>query len=301
MSHQLKRALVNGAWVFALAAVLLSAWGAGRGVCQMMTLLREQSALSELLAQLETSTLTMERSLLGLAHTDNPKVRYAGYDPQSLYRDLQGAQREASEYAEALEKLMAGKFSLETYAALMRLQAAWQRIDVALSDYLQQGQPESLSLSSLFAFSFQGQTSLTGAVRDFRRAYLQEQQLAWERTLWDLVGYFVLQLASMGLLLWLMWQRYGAPTKWLRALLHQPDQAPSYGVRLKHTEWGDLYERLRTQEYRLREAERFLRDWAMGRTPAPIHPTDSADTLARSSQWVLQRMQREDTTQERAS
>ncbi|MGQ9656639.1 MAG: hypothetical protein ACUVV1_01910 [Fimbriimonadales bacterium] len=301
MSHPLKRALENGTWMFALALVLLSAWGAGRTVCQMMTLLREQSVLSELLAQLETSTLTMERSLLGLAQADHPKVRYAGYDPQSLYRDLQGAQRVASACAEAIETRTAGKVSLETDAALMRLQAAWQQTDAALSDYLHQGQPALLSLSTLRAFSFQGQLSLAAAVEDFRRAYQIEQQTALARGLWEMLGYFVLQLVSTVLLLWLVWQRYGAPARWLRALLHQPDRAPSYEARLKETEWGELYERLHAQEQRLREAERFLRDWAMGRTPAPIQPTDAADPLARSSQWVLQRMQREDATHERAS
>jgi hypothetical protein len=67
MSHRFNRALEHGAWVFALALVLLSAWGAGRSVCQMMTLLREQAARGEQLAQLEGHALTMERSLLALA------------------------------------------------------------------------------------------------------------------------------------------------------------------------------------------------------------------------------------------
>lgn len=301
MSHPIKRALENSAWVFTLVLVLLSAWGAGRCVCQMMTRLRESSALTELVAQLETNALAMERSLLGLAQADHPKMRYAGYDPQSLYRDLQAAHRAASACAEAIETRTAGQLSLETGAALMRLQAAWQQTDAALSDYLHQGQPALLSLSTLRAFSFQGQLSLTAAVEDFRRVYQREQQRALAGMLWEILGYFVLQLASAGLLLWLIWRRYGAPAKWLRAVLRQPDHAPSYGARLKETEWGDLYERLHTQERRLREAERFLRDWAMGRTPAPIQPTDAADPLARSSQWVLQRMQREDSTQERAS
>lgn len=301
MSHPLKRALENGAWVLAFALVLLSAWGAGRCVCQMMTRLREGSALSELVAQLETNALEMERSLLGLAQTDYPKVRYAGYDPQLLYGDLQAAQRTVSECTEAIETRTGGKLSLETQAALMRLQAAWQQTDAALSDYLHQGQPESLSLSALRAFSFQGQTNLAIAVSDFRRAYQRDQQRALERMLWEMLSYFVLQLASLGLLAWLVWQRYGAPARWLQAVLHQPDRALSYGARLRDTEWGDLYERLHAQDRRLREAERFLRDWAMGRTPTPIPPTDPADPLARSSQWVLQRMQREDATHEKAS
>lgn len=301
MSHRFKRALEHGAWVFALVLVLLSAWGAGRGVCQMMTLLREQAARGEQLAQLEGHALTMERSLLGLAHADDPKVRYVGYDPQSLYRTLQEAHRGASACMEALEAQTTQGVALETYTALVRLQAAWQRVDAMLSDYLQQGQPAPISFATLRAFSFEGQTSLAEATRAFRRADQREQQAVWERTVWALVSYFVLQLASMGLIVGLLWRRWGAPAKWLQRALHQPSRAHRYTARLQRTEWGELYERLRFQEQRLREVEQFMRDLAMGRTPAPITPTDAADPLARSSQWLLRRLEREHAPHKQAS
>lgn len=301
MSHRFKRALEHGAWVFALVLVLLSAWGAGRGVCQMMTLLREQAARGEQLAQLEGHALTMERSLLGLAHADDPKVRYVGYDPQSLYRTLQEAHRGASACVEALEAQTTQGVALETYTALVRLQAAWQRVNAMLSDYLQQGQPAPISFATLRAFSFEGQTSLAEATRAFRRADQREQQAVWERTVWALVGYFVLQLASMGLIVGLLWRRWGAPAKWLQRALHQPSRAHRYTARLQRTEWGELYERLRFQEQRLREVEQFMRDLAMGRTPAPITPTDAADPLARSSQWLLRRLEREHAPHKQAS
>jgi len=47
--------------------------------------------------------------------------------------------------------------------------------------------------------------------------------------------------------------------------------------------------------------EQFMRDLAMGRTPAPITPTDAADPLARSSQWLLRRLEREQSSHEQAS
>jgi hypothetical protein len=299
MSHRFKRALEHGAWVFALVLVLLSAWGAGRGVCQMMTLLREQAARGEQLAQLEGHALTIERSLLGLAHADDPKVRYVGYDPQSLYHTLQEAHRGASACMEALEARTTRGVALETYTALVRLQAAWQRVDAMLSDYLQQGQPAPISLTTLRAFSFEGQTSLAEATRAFRRADQREQQAVWERTVWELVGYFVLQMVSAGLIVGLLWRRWGAPAMWLRRALYQPERADA--ARLQNTEWGELYQQLRFQERRLREAEAFMRDLAMGRTPAPITPTNAADPLARSSEWLLRRLERERTPQERAS
>jgi hypothetical protein len=301
MSHRFKRALENGAWVFTAALVLLSAWGAGRGVCQMMTQLREQAALSEQLAQLEGYALTMERSLLGLAHADDPKVRYVGYDPQSLYRTLQEAHRGAGACIEALEARTTQGVALETNTALVRLHAAWQRVDAALSDYLQQGQPTPISLATLRAFSVEGQMSLAEATRAFRRADQRERQAAWERTVWALMGDFVLQLASMGLIIGLLWRRWGAPASWLQRALHQPSHAHLYTARMQNTEWGELYERLRFHEQRLREVEQFMRDLAMGRTPAPITPTDAADPLARSSQWLLRRLEREQSPHEQAS
>jgi hypothetical protein len=243
----------------------------------------------------------MERSLLGLAQADDPKVRYAGYDPQSLYRILQDACHGASACMEALEARTTRGVALETYTALVRLQAVWQRVDAALSDYLRQGHPMPISLTTLRAFSFEGQTSLSEATRDFRRADQRERQAAWERTLWELVGYFVLQMAGAGLVIWLLWRRWGTPAMWLRRALYQPERADA--ARLQNTEWGELYQQLRFQERRLREAEAFMRDLAMGRTPAPITPTNAADPLARSSEWLLRRLehQQSDTPIHRAT
>jgi hypothetical protein len=267
----------------------------------MMTLMREQVALSEQLAQLERYALTMERSLLGLAHADDPKVRYVGYDPPLLYRTLREAHRGAGGGIEALEARTTGGTALETYTAFVRLQAVWQRVDAALSDYLRQGHPMPISLTTLRAFSVEGQPSLSEATRDFRRADQRERQAAWERTLWELVGYFVLQMAGAGLVIWLLWRRWGAPAMGLQRALQQPSHAHLYTARMQNTEWGELYERLRFQERRLREVEQFMRDLAMGRTPAPITPTDAADPLARSSQWLLRRLEREQSPHEQAS
>jgi len=95
----------------------------------------------------------------------------------------------------------------------------------------------------------------------------------------------------VGLLGGLAWWRWVAPAQWLRAALDQSEQAHRASARLQATEWGELYQRLRFYEQRLREAERFMHDLALGRTPAPLTPTDAADPLARSSRWLLQRLE----------
>jgi hypothetical protein len=300
MSRRLQRALENSVWVFTLAFLLLSVWGVGREAYRLRRLVEAQATLGASLAQLEQHALVMERSLLGLAHADHPKVRYVGYDPDALYRMLKQAHRGASARLQAIESLMTQHLPPQMRTALLRLQAEWQQVDTVLGEYLAQGQPEAVSLTALRAFTFEGQGTLGDAVHDFRRAYQRELVAQWQRALGELIGYFALHLMSVGLLIGLLWRRWGAPARWMRAALQQPDKASTYAARLCDTVWGELYERLRFQERRLREVEQFMRDVAMGRTPAPITPTDAADPLARSSQWLLRRLEQTHAQQEKA-
>jgi hypothetical protein len=300
MSRRLQRALENSVWVFTLAFLLLSAWGVGREAYRLRMLVEAQATLGASLAQLEQHALVMERSLLGLAHADHPKVRYVGYDPDALYRMLKQAHRGASARLQAIELLMTQHLPPQMRTALLRLQAEWQQVDTVLGEYLAQGQPEAVSLTALRAFTFEGQGTLGDAVHDFRRAYQRELVAQWQRALGELIGYFAMHLMSVGLLIGLLWRRWGAPARWMRAALQQPDKASTYAARLCDTVWGELYERLRFQERRLREVEQFMRDVAMGRTPAPITPTDAADPLARSSQWLLRRLEQTHAQQEKA-
>jgi hypothetical protein len=300
MSRRLQRALENSVWVFTLAFLLLSAWGVGREAYRLRRLVEAQATLGASLAQLEQHALVMERSLLGLAHADHPKVRYVGYDPDALYRMLKQAHRGASARLQAIESLMTQHLPPQMRTALLRLQAEWQQVDTVLGEYLAQGQPEAVSLTALRAFTFEGQGTLGDAVHDFRYACQHELATQSQRALGELIGYFALHLMSVGLLIGLLWRRWGAPARWMRAALQQPDKASTYAARLCDTVWGELYERLRFQERRLREVEQFMRDVAMGRTPAPITPTDAADPLARSSQWLLRRLEQTHAQQEKA-
>jgi len=281
--------------------LLLSVWGVGREASRLQTLVEAQTTLGALLAQLEQHALVMEQSLLGLAHADHPKVRYVGYDPDALYRTLKQARREASACLEAIEALLAQHMPLQMRTALLRLQAEWLQVDTVLGEYLAQGQPETVSLTTLRAFTFEGQETFGSALHDLRRAYQREFATQWQRALEELLGYFVMHLICIGLLFGLLWRRWRAPAQWIRAALQQPDKAYTFTARLQNTAWGELYQQLCFQERRLREVEQFMRDIAMGRTPAPITPTDAADPLARSSQWLLRRLEQTRAQQERAS
>jgi len=303
MSHRLHRALGNGAWVFALALLLLSVWGVAHEMYRLKTLVEEHATLGATVAQLEQHALVIERSLLGLAHADHPKVRYVGYDPDALYRTLKQARREASTCVRAIEALTTQRMSLQMHTALLRLQAQWLQVDTMLGEYLAQEQPEAVSLTTLRAFTFGGQSTFADAARDFRRAYQHEFAKVWERALGETVGYCVMHLIGVGLIVGLLWRRWVAPARWLCAALRQPDKAHTYATRLQASEWGALYQQMCFQEQRLREVERFMRDLAMGRTPVPITPTDAADPLARSSQWLLRRLEhrQSDTPPHRAA
>jgi hypothetical protein len=157
MSRRLQRALENSVWVFTLALLLLSVWGVGREAYRLRMLVEAQATLGASLAQLEQHALVMERSLLGLAHADHPKVRYVGYDPDALYRMLKQARREVSAHLEAIEALMTPHTLLQARTALLRLQVEWLQVDTVLGEYLAQGQPEAVSLTALRAFTFEGQ------------------------------------------------------------------------------------------------------------------------------------------------
>jgi hypothetical protein len=132
MSRRLQRALENSVWVFTLAFLLLSAWGVGREAYRLRMLVEAQATLGASLAQLEQHALVMERSLLGLAHADHPKVRYVGYDPDALYRMLKQAHRGASARLQAIESLMTQHLPPQMRTALLRLQAEWQQVDTVL-------------------------------------------------------------------------------------------------------------------------------------------------------------------------
>jgi len=60
---------------------------------------------------------------------------------------------------------------------------------------------------------------------------------------------------------------------------------------LQGSDWEPLMRTLLAQRQRLREVERFMRDLAMGRTPEPLTAQQPSDPLARSSFWLIRRVE----------
>lgn len=295
-----RRAWLSGAWAFALTLLMLSIWGFMQAWQSLSAAQRHQTATLEYLSQLEDAQLRMERALLGLAHSDSAKVRFVGYDAARLHSELKDAHGRAENAVQRLLEQNADESAPALQLSLMRLELEWAQTRAMLAEYVESAQPERFSLSTLRAFSFRGQDTLNDALRDFRAEYLRFKASTLEGEIRALAGYGAaggLSLIAMLVLTWLQWV---LPARWIRRAIELPSHAAAYERRLRNTEWAQLYHTLRFQAQRLRAVETFMRDVAMGRTPQRLEPTDSADPLARSSEWLLKRIEQLQSGQRKA-
>ncbi|GIV09080.1 MAG: hypothetical protein KatS3mg019_2101 [Fimbriimonadales bacterium] len=299
-SNRGRRALYQGAWAFALTLLILSVLGVVQARQAMHDALRQQAATLENLARVNDSLLRMERALLGLAHADSIKARFVGYDPISLHRSLQDAHRQAETAIKRVLEQDADAIPSTIQPTLIRLEMEWTQIHARLAEYIASVNPNRLRLMSLRAFSFRGQDTLGDALRDFQTEYLRWVAATLESETRALVSYSAAGGSSLLVMLVLAWLRWGLPARWIRRALEQPAHTASYEHPLQDTEWAELYQTVRFQAQRLREVEVFMRDAAMGRTPQPLKPTDPADSLARSSEWLLKRFEQLQSEQRKA-
>lgn len=286
-----RRALYQGAWAFALTLLVLSVIGFVQAGQALHNVQCQQAAMLEDLAQLEDSLLRMERALLGLAHTDSIKTRFVGYDSIHLHRSLTDAHQQAETAMGRVLKRDADEIPSTVQPALIRLEMEWAQTKAQLAEYISSANPNRFSLTMLRAFSFRGQDTLGDALNAFRAEYLRSMATTLESEIRALAGYSVAGSLSLLTMLTLAWLRWGLPARWIRRALEQPAHTAQYERRLQDTEWAGLYQNLRFQAQRLREVEVFMRDAAMGRTPQSLKPIDSADSLARSSEWLLKRLE----------
>lgn len=299
-SNRGRRALYQGAWAFALTLLMLSVLGFAQVGQALRQAQRQQATTLQNLAQVEDSLLRMERALLGLAHTDSAKVRFAGYDPIALHQSLKEAHRQAETAMNRVLTQGVDEFPISFQPALIRLELEWAQTKALLAEYIASPHPNRFSLTTLRTFSFRGQDTLNDALRDFRAEYLRFMADTLASEVRALMGYGVSGGLSLLTMLILAWLRWGLPARWMRRALVQPSCAAVYERRLKDTEWAEVCQTLQFQAQRLREVETFMRDVAMGRTPQPIKPTDPADSLARSSEWLIKRIEQLQSEQRKA-
>lgn len=287
-----RRAVFSGVWAFALTLVVACVWGFAHTLKQVQREWDEFRTVDTQLSALERALTEMERALLGLSHAGSPRTRFAGYDPARLFKQLQSAHDHADQSVSRISQLMASRSDLALQQSLMRLELEWGQVRSRLADYLAGGAPTPVSLSALRTFRAPEQETLVEALHRFKRIHRAHWEVSFRKRAGELAGYSV--GAWLGLLLvgGIGWVRGVLPARWLREALQRPSLAARYEARLLQSEWAEVYRTLRFQEQRLREVEIFIRDLAMGRTPQPLTRTDAADSLARSGEWLLRRIER---------
>ncbi|MCS7208451.1 MAG: hypothetical protein NZ874_02665 [Fimbriimonadales bacterium] len=291
MASRVRRAVHQGLWAAGLSLTLASGVVLGQALDALGHAQLQSNRMQQGASQLESALLQMERSLLGLAHADSPRIRFVGYDPDALYSTLRRAHAQADALIQQLIQQSHTCQDWEFQHALLRLELEWQQTRAQLAGYLGLGKPTSPSNSTLLTFSLRGQDTIGDALADFKCAVHQHTMRAHESSRRQLVSALSTLCLSVGLLGWLVWRRWGAPARWMRRALEAPHRSATYERLLEGSEWAELYQLLVFQERRLREVELFMRDLAMGRTPEPIKPTDAADPLARSGAWLLKRIE----------
>ncbi len=299
-SNRGRRALYQGAWAFALTLLVLSVIGFAQVGQALRNTQYQQAMVLKDLAQLEDSLLRVERALLGLAHSGSAKVRFVGYDPITLHKSLKDAHQQAEAAVGRVLKQETDELLFSLQPALIRLELEWAQTQALLAMYIASPDPNRFSLTMLRAFSFRGQDTLGDALRNFREEYLRLMAMMLEAETRALLGYGVSGSLSMLTMLILAWLRWGLPARWMRRAIEKPSCAAACERRLHDTEWAEVYQTLRFQAQRMRELETFMRDVAMGRTPQPLKPTDPADSLARSSEWLLKRIEQLQSEQRKA-
>lgn len=289
-SNRRRRAIFSSAWAFALTLVIAAGWGFVHTLKEVHRQWDEFRTVQHQLGTLEDALIEMERALVGLAHTDSAKVRFAGYDPARLYAQLRSAYRQADLAVGSLTRLLSGSSDLALQQQLIHLELEWAQTRSRLADYITIGDPARLSLTTLRTFRFREGETIGQALRDFKAAYHAQLDAALHGHVRHLAGYGTLGCVGFVAIAGLLWTSTVRPLRWLRAALERPSEAARYEARLLRSEWAEVYRTLRFYERRLREVEIFIRDLAMGRTPQPLIPTDAADPLARSAEWLLKRI-----------
>jgi len=241
--------------------------------------------------RLEDALIQMERSLLGLAHADSRKIRFAGYDEALLYAELRQAYQQANDAVGNMLTAVSGDAEFQFYQAILRLELEWSQTRSRLAEYIVADQPHRISLTTLRTFSFRGQDTIDAALRDFKAVFQRQLARDAQQSLHAMGGYAMGVLVALSLVVGLLWYRWSRPLRWFQRTLACPDCGGEVPPCLKGTEWEAIFQQVAFQERRLREVEVFMRDLAMGRAPEPLKPIDSTDSLARSSAWLIKRIE----------
>lgn len=263
----------------------------GRKILQYLELVQLETEFVVALEQFRAELVQCERGLGALMVADTPTGRLAGYEPmslrQSLHRHLHQAHLAYQHLQSHIETFLEEDDQPQLAWLSSRLQVEWAQLQASMEQFLQGTgtHPPNPALMRRFLGSFQSSPyrtldSLKPAV--VSRLHIQKQAVQREALLYGwLLGIGVL-LGGVG-----FWWRWVLPAKRFQRSLKQL----ALPIPEAYSEWRYAQEAVEYLQMRLRRAEEFMRDLAMGRTPEPIPPESENDPLARSSRWLLQRFE----------
>jgi hypothetical protein len=251
-----------------------------------------------------------ERLVALIALSQSPAVRMGGAHPSELRQQLQSHLTRAAQEFRALRARLTqtsragdGDLGIAVQGtvvpypymwAFVRVETEWLALYSSLQEYLGRNAQMPMNLDTLHTFGLTRQDSLSVALDSLADALSrwQEAQGAQLRRKLDWAVGFCFVVGA----LWLGWIAYFLvrPVRWMHRLLtlSEGEGDPQAILRrLRGTRWEPIASTLWQERCRLREVERFMRDLAMGRTPAPLTPIEPNDPLARSSFWLLRRME----------
>jgi hypothetical protein len=257
-----------------------------------------------ILTRFQMEVAHCERLVVTLGASQAGSVRTSGANPRALRHQLRHHEAEANRLFHLLHTTLKPMLQESGVPqplcwAFVRVEAEWLQLYASLQEYLARND-EQINLETLHAFTLPRQDSLYSAIESLHR-WLMTWYRA-ERVALQYRQRLALALCLMGSLLLLgwVWHFLVRPARLMRRWLQQPELFSLTGgdvlgertlQQLQGSDWEPLMQTLLQQRQRLREVERFMRDLAMGRIPEPLSAQQPSDPLARSSFWLVRRVE----------
>lgn len=286
------RWLSRGFGLLWIVLVVTNATLSGRAILQYLELAQSETDFLVTLEQYRSELVQCELGLGALVVANTPSGRLAGYEPEPLRRSLHHDLYEAHQAHQKLQThleafLQQGEEQPQLAWLVSRLQVEWVQLQASLEQFLQ-GRSESSPNPALlrrFRSSFQGSPYQT--LENLKRVFISRLHIRKQATLNQALLYG--GLLGIGLVLGLawLWWRWIHPAKRFRRSIERL----ALPIPERSNEWLYAQEAFEYLQERLRGAEAFMRDLAMGRIPEPIPPENENDPLARSSRWLLRRFE----------
>ncbi len=293
-----------GFWLIGLS-LLVGLWRVWQTERDCQQTLAHQAHLLQQLARFQMEVASCDRLVSALGASQSQAVRVGGAHPATLHQQLRDhlnrAGRDFRALRASLKSILQHTDTPQSlHWAVVRVEAEWQQVYSSLQEYLGRDNPSEINLESLHTFNLQRQDSLYDALESLHQAVARQHReqlraVSHQRG-WSL-GFC--SFASILLMGWI-WYFAIRPAQVMSRWLSQPESlSPFVGEDrgeellrpLRGTHYEPLMRTLLHQRQRLREVERFVRDLAMGRTPAPLSPQEPNDPLARSSFWLIRRVE----------